>query len=69
MIGNHKNITLISISFLSTLICVYFIEGLPESQRKKKGKEKLENCISTVQEHLEQSYRVELPVYIDELQM
>ena len=56
-------------SFLSTLICVYFIEGLPESQRKKKGKEKLEKCISTLQEHLEQSYRVELPVYIDELQM
>ena len=48
---------------------MYFIEGLPESQRKKKGKEKLEQCISTLQEHLEQSYRVELPVYIDELQM
>ena len=47
---------------------MYLIEGLPESQRKKKGKEKLENCISTLQEHLEQSYRIELPVHIDELQ-
>ena len=47
---------------------MYLIEGLPESQRKKNGKEKLEKCISTLQEHLEQSYRIELPVHIDELQ-
>ena len=48
---------------------MYFIKGLPERQRKKKRKEKLDQCISTLQEHLEQSYRVELPVHIDELQM
>ncbi|CAL4179426.1 unnamed protein product [Meganyctiphanes norvegica] len=45
-------------------------KGLNERQREKKGKDKFQKCIATIQMHLEQSYRIELPVQIDDrLQM
>jgi len=33
-----------------------------ERQRIAKGKEKLQKCTNTLQKHLEQSYRIEIPV-------
>lgn len=37
-----------------------------EHKRKAKGKEKLDKCIDTVQKHLEQAYRIEIPMDKDD---